>query len=181
MGASRGEAIAALIDKYAMKNRFHLIEISPPMLETLKERFKHFIAINSVAVLDCDLRRDFPPVDASVIQSILTLQFTPIEYRQQILRRVYNSLLPGGIFIIVEKVLGETAEIDEIMVNLYYKMKATNGYNQEQIERKRLSLEGVLVPVTASWNIELLRAAGFRQIDCFWRWMNFAGWMAIKE
>ena len=42
------------------------------------------------------------------------------------------------------------------------------------------SLEGVLVPVTASWNEELLAKAGFKQIDCFWRWMNFAGWIAIK-
>jgi tRNA (cmo5U34)-methyltransferase len=66
------------------------------------------------------------------------------------------------------------------MVDLYYKMKSDNGYSQEQIERKRLSLEGVLVPVTAKWNEELLKQAGFKYIDCFWRWMNFAGWIAIK-
>jgi tRNA (cmo5U34)-methyltransferase len=108
------------------------------------------------------------------------LQFTPIEYRQTILQRVYDSLLPGGAFVLVEKVLGDSSEIDTMMVDLYYKLKAENGYNKEQIERKRLSLEGVLVPVTASWNIELLRSAGFRKVDCFWRWMNFAGWVAIK-
>ena len=56
----------------------------------------------------------------------------------------------------------------------------TSGYNQESIERKRLSLEGVLVPVTAGWNEDILHSAGFLHIDCFWRWMNFAGWMAIK-
>ncbi|MGH3921557.1 MAG: hypothetical protein ACRDS1_01640 [Pseudonocardiaceae bacterium] len=42
-------------------------------------------------------------------------------------------------------------------------------YTQEEIDRKRLSLEGVLVPVTAKWNVEMLRAAGFQQVDCFWR------------
>ena len=50
----------------------------------------------------------------------------------------------------------------------------------DDIDRKALSLEGVLVPVTAKWNEELLQMAGFRQVDCFWRWMNFAGWIAIK-
>lgn len=63
---------------------------------------------------------------------------------------------------------------------LYYNLKASNGYTQEQIERKRLSLEGVLVPVTAKWNEELLRMAGFVHVDSFWRWMNFAGWVAVK-
>ena len=59
-------------------------------------------------------------------------------------------------------------------------MKKGHGYTQEQIERKRLSLEGVLVPVTARWNEEMLRMAGFQQVDTFWRWMNFCGWVAVK-
>lgn len=180
MGASRGEACAALIDKYALQNRFYLLDVSAPMLAVMQERFQHYINLNSVAVSHCDLRYEFPPVDASLVLSVLTLQFTPIEYRQRILQRVYDSLIPGGAFILVEKLLGGTAVIDEVMVKVYYALKRENGYTPEQIERKRLSLEGVLVPVTARWNEELLRMAGFRQIDCFWRWMNFAGWVAIK-
>jgi tRNA (cmo5U34)-methyltransferase len=37
------------------------------------------------------------------------------------------------------------------------------------------------VPVTAGWNEEMLRGAGFQEIDCFWRWLNFAGWVAVKS
>lgn len=48
------------------------------------------------------------------------------------------------------------------------------------LKDKRKSLEGVLVPITAKWNEELLESAGFSQIDCFWRCLNFAGWIAIK-
>ncbi|GAB7188362.1 hypothetical protein ATKI12_8193 [Kitasatospora sp. Ki12] len=29
-------------------------------------------------------------------------------------------------------------------------------------------------------NVELLGQAGFQRVDCFWRWMNFAGWIAVK-
>jgi tRNA (cmo5U34)-methyltransferase len=108
------------------------------------------------------------------------LQFTPIEYRQRIVQDIYDSTLPDGALILVEKVIGASSRIDNDMVSLYYALKANNGYSQEQIERKRLSLEGVLVPVTAKWNEELLHTAGFGRVDCFWRWMNFAGWLAIK-
>lgn len=180
LGSSRGEAVAPLIDHYALRNRFILCEVSQPMLDVLMKRFEVYIGMGSVAVRNLDLRTEFPTTESSIVLSILTLQFIPIEYRQQIIAAVYHTLNPGGAFILVEKVLGETHAINQMMVNLYYALKAENGYTQDQIERKRLALEGVLVPVTASWNMELLQQAGFRQVDCFWRWMNFAGWIAIK-
>ncbi|MCL4256698.1 MAG: tRNA (cmo5U34)-methyltransferase, partial [Anaerolineae bacterium] len=134
-----------------------------------------------VVIRQEDLRMRRPVERASVVLSVLTLQFTPIEYRQRIVRDVFNGLIQGGAFILVEKVLGATAELDALLVKEYHDLKRTNGYSQEQIDRKRLSLEGVLVPVTARWNEELLIGAGFRQVDAFWRYMNFVGWVAIKE
>jgi len=35
--------------------------------------------------------------------------------------------------------------------------------------------------VTARWNVELLRAAGFSDVDCVWRWHNFAAWLALRD
>ena len=177
LGCSRGEAIAPLVD--ILKDaRFTGVEISEPMREAATARFSEK---PQVEILPLDLRTDYPEAEASVTLSVLTLQFTPIEYRQAILRKVFARTLPGGAFILVEKILGDTAELNETFVKLYYDLKAQNGYSQEQIERKRLSLEGVLVPVSASWNKELLQNAGFRHVDCFWRWMNFAGWIALKS
>lgn len=180
LGCSRGEAIADLIDRYGAQNRFIGIEVSQPMLDACRERFEGYINSKIVDIRELDLRISYPPVYSSVTMCVLTLQFTPIEYRQRIVRNMYKHLIEGGALILVEKVLGGDADLDELMVKLYYELKAHNGYTQEQIERKRLSLEGVLVPVTARWNEELLRMAGFTHIDCFWRWMNFAGWVAVK-
>ena len=181
IGCSRGEALAPLISKYGGHNRFVGLEISKPMLKAVRKRFKGLIDCSVVDIREHDLRKSGLPVsDVSVILSILTVQFVPIEYRLRLLRDIYNTLLPNGAFIFVEKVLGNTAEINDFQVEEYYKLKNHNGYSQEQIERKRLSLEGILVPVTAQMNEQFLQASGFRQIDCFWRWMNFAGWIAIK-
>lgn len=181
LGCSRGEALAPLVDKYGSTNRYIGVEVSQPMLEASRQRFAGLIASHTVDIKELDLRREYPNARASVTLCVLTLQFTPIEYRQRILRDIYNNTAGGGALILVEKVLGADADIDALMVDLYYRMKAENGYSQEAIERKRLSLEGVLVPVTARWNEELLRMAGFNHVDCFWRWMNFAGWVAVKE
>ena len=180
LGCSRGEALRPLVECYGAANRYVGVEVSPPMLEAARARFAEEIAEGVVRIEEQDLRREYPAVEASVTLSVLTLQFTPIEYRQRIVSEVWRHTLPGGAFVLVEKVLGASAEIDRALVETYYSLKREQGYSTEEIERKRLSLEGVLVPVTARWNEELLRGAGFREVDCFWRWMNFAGWVAVK-
>jgi tRNA (cmo5U34)-methyltransferase len=181
LGCSRGEALAPFVSKYGAYNHFMGIDVSEPMLDAARERYKGMIACGLVDIRNLDLRTSYPPVRACVTLSVLTLQFTPIEHRQRILRDVYQHTVPGGAFILVEKILGATADLDARFVERYYALKAHNGYTQEQIDRKRMSLEGVLVPVTARWNEELLRMAGFGQVDMFWRWMNFSGWLAIKD
>jgi tRNA (cmo5U34)-methyltransferase len=180
LGCSRGEALAPFVDKFGIYNRHIGVETSKPMLDACRSRFKGMISNGVVEILDMDLRKDFPPVSASVFLSVLTLQFIPINYRQQIIQKCYDSLTPGGCLILVEKVLGAGSKLDRLMVDCYANLKKSNGYSPEDIDRKALALEGVLVPVTAKWNEEMLRQAGFLHIDCFWRWMNFAGWVAVK-
>lgn len=181
LGCSRGEALAPFVQKFGAYNRYVGVEVSDPMLEAARERFQSMIGAGLVDIRKVDLRTEYPPARACVTLCVLTLQFTPIEHRQRILRNIYNHTHPGGALILVEKILGATADLDTLMIDRYYTMKAENGYSQEQIERKRLSLEGVLVPVTAKWNEELVKTAGFMQVDCFWRWMNFAAWIAVRD
>lgn len=180
LGASRGEAIEPLIRKFGAYNHYTLIEKSIPMFEACKKRFEGYINVNIVTVLNEDLRTYFPLRDTSVILSVLTLMFIPVNYRQKIIRKCYENLTEGGALIVVEKILGNSAELDDKMINIYHHKKQNSGYDKESILRKSLSLEGVLVPLTSKWNEMMLHEAGFKYVDCFWRWMNFSGWIAIK-
>jgi tRNA (cmo5U34)-methyltransferase len=181
LGCSRGDALAPFVDRFGAHNRFVGIEVSEPMLEAARQRFAGMIAAGVVDLRSVDLRRAYPPVRASLTLSVLTLQFVPIEYRQRVVRNAYEHVMPGGAFVVVEKILGDTADIDTAFVDLYYSLKREHGYSQDAIDRKRLALEGVLVPMTARWNEDMLKTAGFAEIDCFWRWMNFAAWVAVKR
>lgn len=180
LGTSRGEAIEPLLKRFGATVQYLCVETSAPMILAFKERYASWIESGIVRLAEADLRDYALYAKATLAQSILTLMFTPINYRQGIVSRVFDCLAPGGAFVLVEKVLGEGATIDALQVDLYHAMKEQNGYTREEIDRKRLALEGVQVPVTARWNEELLRGAGFRQVDCFWRWMNFAAWVAVK-
>lgn len=178
IGCSRGAAVAPLVAVYKQA-AFTLVDISEPMLEAARARFK---GNGQVVVKRFDLRTGFPvyPDTTTLVLSVLTLQFVPIEHRLRIVRDAYASLCAGGMMILVEKVIGASAELDQTFVDRYYHHKRAMGYTQEEIDRKRLALEGVMVPLPARWNEEMLKIAGFSAVDCFWRWANFAGWLAIK-
>lgn len=177
VGCSWGDAVCPFVERHNAENDFYLCDTSDPMLEVCRDRFD---PIESVKVENHDIRDGLSVSNACLILSVLTVQFTPIEKRHRILKSFYDALSDGGALIYVEKVLGDTAELDSMMVNSYYEMKERNGYTKGQIESKRLSLEGTLIPITAKWNEDLLRASGFTQVDCFWRSLNFAGWVAVK-
>ena len=111
----------------------------------------------------------------------LTGEFVPVVHRRRLVRDVYEHTVEGGAFVLVEKVIGGSPRTAEMLIDHYHELKHANGYSRGAIERKRLSLEGVLVPATAAWNEELLRASGFQEVECIWRYLNFAAWVGLKR
>lgn len=180
LGCSRGEAMRPFVDRFGAHNRFVGVERSEPMLAAARAAYAGMLPSKTVEILDVDLRVKYPPVSASLTLCVLTLQFTPIEHRQRILSDVWSSTVQGGALVLVEKILGADVVANKLLVHHYEEMKRANGYSSEEIARKRLALEGVLVPVTARWNEDLLMAAGFKHVECFWRVLNFAAWVAMK-
>jgi tRNA (cmo5U34)-methyltransferase len=155
------------------------IDSSTAMVKKARARFSDN---ESVTIFHGDLSNaELSRLRYDAVLSILTLQFIPIEHRQAILKSIYKSITAGGCFILVEKVLGETSDGQNHLVDVYYQMKRKNGYTDEQIEAKRISLQNVLVPLRASENIRLLKEAGFSVVEPFWQNLNFMGIYAAKE
>lgn len=178
LGCSTGMALESVIMSRNDLTQFLLCDTSEPMLAICKKKYE---GKTNVQVLKHDIRNGMPARNCSVILSCLTLQFVPIEYRQQILEDAYDSLLHGGALLMVEKVLGYSNTIDTAMRQEYYDIKRENSYTEEQIAEKRKSLEGTLVPLTEYANRQMLTAAGFEIVDCYWRYLNFCGLIAIRR
>lgn len=155
------------------------IDVSEPMINKAR---KKFIDCNNVHILNYDIRKGISQIgeNFNIITSILTLQFIPMEHRQDVLYDIYKSLSANGLFILVEKTLGINAPINKLLVDSYYTIKKQNGYSYDAIDRKKKSLEGVLVPCTSNWNKDLLQQAGFNYVETFWKYLNFEGVLAVK-
>ena len=177
IGCSTGLAVEPFIRRYGDSCRFLLIDNAPAMAATCRERFADCAGHVNV-ICDDMWNTTLPKRSASLILSVLSLQFMPTAYRLNIIKTVYDSLADGGAFVFVEKIAG--TDLDDEMVKLYYDMKRQNGYSEDKIMSKRRSLENVLSPLTPAWNEDMLRAAGFGKVEMFWRCLNFCGWVAVK-
>lgn len=180
VGCSRGDTIYDILNSLDAQETIQSIGIDSSS-EMIKEAEKLFLNWPNVQFIHADIMDMYiTPGKYSVIASVLTAQFIPLDTRQHFFKSVHDGLSSDGVFVLVEKVLGETPAAQGFMVDIYHKYKSENGYTDEQIEEKRKSLQGVLVPLRGSENEAMLADSGFTNIQRFWQCLNFAGWVAFK-
>lgn len=181
IGCSLGNAIFPFIDEFQDKCKYIGIEKSIAMVKKFNDRFYNEIKNGLVKIFNTGVEDYYPIVNASLVLSVLTLQFIPKQKRQLIINQVFNSLIPNGAFILVEKTQISPSTDDDLFKKIYYELKKQNGYSTEQILNKESSLKDTLVPLTREENVHMLREAGFKRINCFWSDIMFVAWIAVKE
>lgn len=180
LGCSCGDSLLPFVKLFGAANHYIGIDRSEQMLAQAKMYFEVEICEGLMEFYNIDLSKDFPDVSASLILSVLTMQFIPVVNRFEYLQKTYDALLPGGAFVLVEKIIGDNEDEDSLLVDLYYQLKNIQGYSWQAIERKRISLQNYMKPITMTANVKMLCDAGFENVTCLWKCLNFAAWIAKK-
>jgi tRNA (cmo5U34)-methyltransferase len=178
VGCSTGTTLRNLD---SLRQDVHLVGIdgSQPMLDRAEQNLAG--SLRHPHTLACyDLNQGVRVDNASVVVMSLTLQFVRPLYRERLLGEIFSGLRDLGILLLVEKVLAEESMLNRLYIEHYYDFKQRNGYSALEIARKREALENVLIPYRLAENMELLRHVGFRAVDVFVKWYNFAGVVALK-
>lgn len=181
LGCSTGNFELALIEEMRSRD-FSLIAIdsSTAMMELFSKRvFAYGGDKNIIGITSDIMERDFEP--SSVIISNLTVQFINPEKRKTLIEKIYNSLIPGGIFILTEKTINKDEDLLQLQQEFYYKLKEENGYSKIEIARKREALENVLIPETIEEHISRLKQCGFNAIEIWFKWFHFASIICRKD
>lgn len=156
------------------------IDNSAAMLEQARSKLEELGVASSIDLMKKDVEGDMSIRDASVVFMNYTLQFVRPLHRESVLKQIYNGLKPNGCLILVEKVLGNDSLYNRLYIDLYYQYKAQVGYTEKEIQQKREALENVLIPYRIDENLDLLKRCGFTSNEIFFKWFNFAGFVAVK-
>ncbi|MEP7243415.1 MAG: carboxy-S-adenosyl-L-methionine synthase CmoA [Gammaproteobacteria bacterium] len=183
LGCSTGTTIDLILSNPSCPPTTHAygIDNAPAMLDQAKEKLEAHVRARRVTLTTADLDSDLKLPEVNVVLMNWTLQFVRPIHREGLLRRIYTSLRPGGALLLAEKVLVEDSLLNRLYIELYYRYKSKQGYTAEEIQRKRESLENVLVPYRVDENVELLKRCGFSTVDTCFRWLNWAAFVAIRK
>jgi tRNA (cmo5U34)-methyltransferase len=181
LGCSTGTTMIGM-DTLVNKNvRFVGVDDSQEMLDKCKLKLMEIGFSRDYELRCSDLSQGIKINNASVVVLCLTLQFVRPIYREQLLKSIYDGLNPGGVLILVEKILAEESNFNRDFIKYYYNYKRRNNYSEMEISQKREALENVLIPYKLSEDISLLRDRGFISCEVFFKWYNFAGIIAVKK
>jgi tRNA (cmo5U34)-methyltransferase len=135
------------------------LDFSEPMLAEGRRRFE---GDPGMELRDHDLMRPLPADldDFDAVVSSLALHHLPHERKRELYREVHGMLRPGGLFCNLDVVEAPEPELHE------YAQTAFGFLKEEEDKSDR--------PAPLAEELGWLREAGFRLVDCYWKWLELA-------
>jgi tRNA (cmo5U34)-methyltransferase len=178
LGCSTASTLINISKKSAHKLDLIGIDSSQAMLKYANNKSKAY-NINLTLINDDFFNTEFKP--CQVIISNYTLQFIRPLLREKLIKKIFDALDIGGVFIFSEKTICEDATLNKQFIDEYYSFKKSNGYSDFEISQKREALENVLIPYSYDENKKMIQDAGFRYCESIFKWINFTTFIAIKK
>jgi len=177
LGCSTGTTLLGIERSLDVDVELIGLDNSEAMLTQAKRKCEAFgssVEVKNADILSFDYR------DADMFVSNYTLQFIRPLVRDELVKKIADSLNREGVFIFSEKVISHHSKLNKELIECYYDFKKEQGYSEYEIMQKREALENVLVPYSEEENIKMALNAGFSHCEVILRWANFATFIAIK-
>lgn len=177
LGCGTGTISKAVKDSYP-KAKITCVDISKKMLQIAAEKLgeaQDIVYINS-NFYDFSFDKKYDAVVSSLALHHLETKADKLEFY----KKIHSSLNDGGIFINADVVLASSDIFQEIYMEQWKsfmcknipKDEVNNNWIPTYYEQDR--------PVSLMDHFEMLKAAGFKEMDLIWKYYNFAVYMAVK-
>ena len=176
LGAGTG-LVTALIFNVFPEAVVSLLDVSGEMLEKAKERFE---GKDNVQFHVMDYDSSPLPGKYDLIVSAMSIHHLEDYGKKHLFQKIYDALVPGGIFIHAELARGATDDIEEIYQEQWRKHLEGTGLNEDELDviYERMSYD---IPAPLDIQLSWMRDAGFLSLDCFYKYFNFVVYAGSKK
>ncbi len=164
----------------APQARLLCLDGSESMLESAKKRLSGRGNVSFVRVTFQEIIKGFTPgADFDFVVSSLAIHHLTREEKRALYRRVYEFLSPGGHFLNVDLVLGDSGRLEEWYMELWREWieerKIVLGIEEDIFSEviRRYKGTDVNKPDPLDLQLEMLRQAGFDNVSVHYRYGIF--------
>ena len=169
LGAGSG-LLTILIRNRFPNARIHLIDFSTPMLSLAGDRLGND---RNITYQHANYVTESLPDKLCAVVSSLSIHHLDNADKRSIFKKIYNSLLPNGVFINAEQVAGPTPALDERYKALWLQQVRASGATEPQISSSLFRQQEDRC-ATVSDQLLWLRETGFSDADCWFKDNRFA-------
>ena len=182
LGCGDGAIAQAILTHYPNAH-VTAIDFSEPMLEQAKQRLQPFgdrVDIVQADLYTPDWQNGLEPFDA--VLSGYCIHHLPDDRKQALYREIFHLLRSGGGFLNIEHVASATpwgeALFNDTLVESIYQWHQQHGstLSREDVGQRFVYREDKVANILAPVEVqcEWLRAIGFQQVDCFFKFFELA-------
>jgi len=188
LGCGDGAIAQAVLTHYP-EARVTAIDFSEPMLEQARQRLQPFG--DRVTVIQADLYTAAWQTGLETFDGVLSgycIHHLPDDRKRELYGEIYHRLTPGGGFLNIEHVAsaspwGERLFNESLVDALYLWHQQQGGTDSRETVAKQFVYRedkqaNILAPV--EMQCEWLRALGFEQVDCYFKWFELAVFGGVK-
>ncbi|MBW3621823.1 MAG: methyltransferase domain-containing protein [Armatimonadetes bacterium] len=188
LGCGDGIMARTLLEAFPDARAF-LADHSEPMLRQAREAMAPYARRCEVVRADLSdpINGWIGAEEADLIVSGYAIHHLPHARKRALYSEIYEALTPGGMFLNLEHVASPTPELEDLFHSLFQehlnRHACRNGLGpsdtgEDGKKEYKDSTDNILegVEVQLHW----LREIGFRQVDCYFKWLELAVFGGMK-
>ena len=164
LGTGDGRLIRLLKTKIPSA-KYVAIDFSPPMLRTLQQRFG---SDNSVSIVQHNLESHLPSVGYfDAVISGLAIHHLKLERKKDLYSEIYSIIRSGGVFCNFDHFASRSRRLSQHFRRALGGQRPPNRNHEARLN-------------TVECEISFLKKRGFVDVDCYWKWLQFALLISFK-
>ena len=167
---------------YLLKKRFpnaeiRCVDFAPKMLEAAKHKLK---GLNGISFEQADISDySFSENIDAVVSSLALHHLETDEDKKGFQEKSYKALNRGGLFMNADIILASDKKRQQVCLEKWEEFNM-QSMTDAQLEDRKHKYETEDRPAVLMNEIDNLKAIGFKKVEIFWRYYNFAVYGGVK-
>ena len=180
VGCGTGETSVGLLKEFPL-SRVTGIDGSQDMLDEAAAKVKQ--TTWRIDFICQDMNHPLPPAESGfdAIISAFSLHYLNEDEKKALLSKCRDALKPGGIFIDAEAVISPSAKVYQLYMEKWKDFQRSNGFSEDEIGAHMLKFVRDVKPLTVERQVCLMSEAGFIDVECYFKYLNWAVFGGYKK